>query len=269
MWQQIDCSNMRDPLQRHGFTWERGKKRERQKRSAGKSFLLKFFIPPPTGSTQKASLFTLISDTHGEERGQKEKKVGKREKKVGIDPAAATLPARLDPCRSEPGKWSQQLTSRRCRRRINPLPPISSLSLLFLLRQYSYCLFLITPAVSFAKACRFDWVAPPIFKYATEKESWLLVLWEKGIGKGYPARTYSESIFFFTHGTYFQTMNGLLSFQTGLTSWSLSHSQHHTSLLHSLAFTNTGITCSCISSTLFGDPSIRVNQYPVGESLKY
>ena len=35
---------------------------------------------------------------------------------------------------------------------------------------------------------------------------------------------------------------------------SLSHSQHHTSLLHSLTFTNTGITCSCISSTLFGDP---------------
>ena len=35
---------------------------------------------------------------------------------------------------------------------------------------------------------------------------------------------------------------------------SLSHSQHHASLLHSLTFTNTGITCSCISSTLFGDP---------------
>ena len=35
---------------------------------------------------------------------------------------------------------------------------------------------------------------------------------------------------------------------------SLSHSQYHTSLLHSLAFTNTGITYSCISSTLFGDP---------------
>ena len=35
---------------------------------------------------------------------------------------------------------------------------------------------------------------------------------------------------------------------------SLSHTQHHASLLHSLTFTNTGITCSCISSTLFGDP---------------
>ena len=35
---------------------------------------------------------------------------------------------------------------------------------------------------------------------------------------------------------------------------SLSNSQHHASLLHSLTFTNTGITCSCISSTLFGDP---------------
>ena len=28
---------------------------------------------------------------------------------------------------------------------------------------------------------------------------------------------------------------------------SLLHSQHHASLLHSLTFTNTGITCSCIS----------------------
>ena len=35
---------------------------------------------------------------------------------------------------------------------------------------------------------------------------------------------------------------------------SLSHSQHHASQLHSLTFTNTRITCSCISSTLFGDP---------------
>ena len=70
-----------------------------------------------------------------------------------------------------------------------------------------------------------------------------------------PSLSLSLSIYIYSYLSlylFIVSVSILLTATSMLTS--LLHSQHHTSLLHSLAFTNTGITCSCISSTLFGDP---------------